>query len=107
LTERKRYTRRQRLRTADIAALLAGARPIRRAGFTVMLRANALGMARLGFIVPKRIFPRAIDRNRVKRRLREWFRCHQARLGSRDILVRLTGKTIVIAEIADLLAESP
>ena len=92
MTERRRYTRRQRLRTADIAALLTGARPIRRTGFTVTLRANVLGMPRFGFVVPKRIFPRAVDRNRMKRRLREWFRCHQARLGSRDILVRLTGK---------------
>jgi hypothetical protein len=38
--------------------------------------------------------------------VREWFRCTQAQLGNRDILVRLTAKTVVIADISELLAES-
>jgi len=42
----------------------------------------------------------------MKRLVREWFRCCQAQLGSRDILVRLTGKTAIIAKISELLAES-
>lgn len=105
MSGRKRYPRRQRLRNADIAALLAGARPVRRPGFTLQVRANTLGIPRLGLIVPKRVFPRAVDRNRMKRQLREWFRGNQARLGSRDVLIRLTGKSMGIANLAVLLAE--
>ena len=35
---------------------------------------NALGFNRLGIIVGKKSLPRAVDRNRVKRHLRECFR---------------------------------
>ena len=96
---RRRLSRRQRLGTKDIAALLCGARAIKRPGVSVILRANAVGICRLGLIVPKRVLPRAVDRNRAKRRLREWFRDHQARLGSRDILIRLTARNMLLAEL--------
>jgi ribonuclease P protein component len=99
LSERRRYTRRQRLGTTDIVALLSGGRAIKRPGFSVLLKANALGVPRLGLIVPKRIFPRAVDRNRAKRVLREWFRGHQAQLGSCDILIRLSERTVALAEV--------
>jgi ribonuclease P protein component len=88
-----------RLGTADIAALLSGARALRSPGFSVLFRANPFGVPRLGLIVPKRVFPRAVDRNRMKRRLRELFRTQQTRLGSRDILIRLTAREVALAEI--------
>jgi hypothetical protein len=31
--------------------------------------------------------------------LREWFRAHQERLGARDILIRLTGRDVSLAEL--------
>jgi ribonuclease P protein component len=96
-----------RLGTTDIAALLAGGRPLRRPGFTVAFRANAFGVPRLGVIVPKRVFPRAVDRNRMKRMLRELFRAHQARLGSRDILIRVTATKPALAEIEQCLVGTP
>lgn len=102
MNERKRFRRRQRLRTADIAALFAGGRAVRRPGFTVLLRTNGLGIPRLSVIVPKRTVPRAVNRNRLKRRLREWFRIHQGRLGSQDISIRLTGKSVVLDELAEI-----
>jgi ribonuclease P protein component len=70
-----------------------------------MLKANTAGVGRLGLIVSKRVFPRAVDRNRAKRLLREWFRCHQIRLGSRDILIRLTAKNVALAELERCLAD--
>jgi ribonuclease P protein component len=69
----------------------------------VAFRANAFGVPRLGVIVPKRVFPRAVDRNRMKRMLRELFRAHQARLGSRDILIRVTATKPALAEIEQCL----
>ena len=92
-----------RLGTTDIAALLAGGPSLRRPGFSVAYRANAFGVPRLGVIVPKRVFPRAVDRNRMKRLLRELFRAHQARLGSRDILIRVTATKPALAEIEQCL----
>jgi len=109
LKERRRYRRTQRLATSDILALLSGGRIIGRSGVSVSSRANSRGIPRLGLIVPKRVFPRAVDRNRVKRVLREWFRNNQSRLGSRDILVRITRvvkKELVMAEVENCLAGS-
>lgn len=83
--------------------MLAGGRPLRHPGFSLTLRPNAFGVPRLGLIVPKRIFPRAVDRNRMKRVLRELFRVRQANLGSRDILIRLTTTKPLLSEIEQCL----
>ena len=45
-------------------------------------------MARLGLIVSKRMLPRAVDRNRAKRVIRESFR-HAVELPAMDIVVRV------------------
>jgi len=70
----------------------------------VMVKANTLGTPRLGLIVPKRILRRTVDRNRAKRVLRDWFRHHKEQLGSRDLLIRLTGAEVLVGEVADKLA---
>lgn len=86
--------------------MLAGGRALRRPGFSLVLRPNAYGVPRLGLIVPKRVFPRAVDRNRVKRVLRELFRTRRSRLGSRDILIRVTATKPPLAEIEQCLLGS-
>jgi ribonuclease P protein component len=106
LSVRRRYNRRLRLGTADIAALLANGQVVRRSGFSLVFRANAFGVPRLGLIVPKRVFPRAVDRNRMKRVLRELFRARQTRLGSRDILIRVTATKPALPEIEQCLIGS-
>ena len=57
----------------------------------VLAKPNPVGWARLGLIVPKRILPHAVDRNRVKRQIREAFRLVQHELGDLDTIVRLVG----------------
>lgn len=57
----------------------------------VLAKPNRLGWARLGLIVPKRILPHAVDRNGVKRQIREAFRHVQHELGDLDTIVRLVG----------------
>jgi ribonuclease P protein component len=54
---------------------------------------NSLSFARLGLIVPKKLIPTAVGRNRIKRLLREWFRENQEDLAGLDIIARLKGKT--------------
>jgi len=108
LTDAQRYPRRKRLGGDDIEALLLSARVLRGAGVAIQTRQNSIGSARLGFIVPRRVLKRAVDRNRVKRLLREWFRRNQQQLGSRDILVRITGNNSgeFLAAVASLLGQS-
>lgn len=45
------------------------------------------GHARLGLIVAKKNVKRAVDRNRVKRRIRETFRLNKSNFDSFDIIV--------------------
>lgn len=65
------------------ATVRAGRGPLRLAA-----RGNELEMARLGLIVGKRMLPRAVDRNRAKRVIRESFR-QASGLPAMDIVVRV------------------
>lgn len=56
--------------------------------FRAFAVASAVG-PRIGMIVGKRQLPRAVDRNFVKRRIRESFRINRATLPCVDIVVRL------------------
>lgn len=84
------------LRFRRWARLLAGqdfaqvfASPQRHADrfFTVLARPNKVGCARLGLAISKKAARRAIDRNRLKRLVRESFRHHRADLPAVDIVV--------------------
>jgi ribonuclease P protein component len=55
--------------------------------FTLLATANTLGHPRLGIALAKRQVRRAVDRNRIRRQLRESFRLHQHNLGGVDIVV--------------------
>ncbi len=48
--------------------------------------------ARLGVVVAKKLLKRAVDRNRVKRVVREQFRLHRGNLPGVDMVVRLASK---------------
>jgi ribonuclease P protein component len=103
LTRVERYRHTQRLRGAAINQILAVTRPRRSGSVSVRIKANGLGYARLGLIVAKRILPRAVDRNRARRLIREWFRRRQAAVPAQDLLVRLTNRPMPLASvIADL-----
>ncbi len=45
--------------------------------------------ARLGLVVAKRLLPRSVDRNLIRRLAREHFRLMRCRLPSRDLILRL------------------
>ncbi|RPJ06060.1 MAG: ribonuclease P protein component [Deltaproteobacteria bacterium] len=68
----------------------------------VMARPNRVGHARLGMVVPKRLLVRAVDRNRVKRCIRESFRLNLGELPACDFVVRLTDKPKPGEEARDL-----
>ena len=55
--------------------------------WTLLVRQNQLENARLGMAISKRVLKKAVDRNRIKRIVRESFRCHQQELSGLDIVV--------------------
>jgi len=61
----------------------------RRRYFTLFVRPNGLSLARIGIITSKRVAPRAVDRNRAKRLVREVFRKLRQRLEGVDVVVEL------------------
>ncbi|WP_232048553.1 ribonuclease P protein component [Legionella adelaidensis] len=72
--------------------------------FIVLYRDNEKGYARLGLALSKKVIPRAHERNRIKRLLRETFRTQQ--LSSVDIIVlgrpgvALVQNSILIAKLS-------
>jgi len=55
--------------------------------FLVLIRPNSLGMARLGLSVSARTVGNAVNRNRIKRVIRESFRLNTANFPAVDIVV--------------------
>ena len=73
--------------SADFKRLYATGRRLGNERFSAVVLSNGEGMARLGLSVAARILKRAVDRNRVRRLIRESFRLHQLRLPAVDIVV--------------------
>ena len=61
---------------------------------TVLARKNKLTHARLGLAVAKKNAKRAVDRNRIKRIIRESFRLQIPQLGNWDIVVLARKQTV-------------
>ena len=57
--------------------------------FVVRARANEMEQPRLGIIAGRKAVPRALDRNRGKRLIREVFRAASAALGAYDVTVQM------------------
>lgn len=55
--------------------------------FTLLVRMNELDHSRLGLAIAKKNIRKAVDRNTLKRAIRESFRMHQRQLGALDIVV--------------------
>lgn len=83
-----RFTREQRLRRkAQITSVLARGRSTRSGGMQLHSVPGDCG-PRLGVIAGRHAWPRAVDRNRFRRLVRETFRVLQHRLQPRDYIVR-------------------
>jgi ribonuclease P protein component len=66
---------------------------------------------RIGYIIGRKVAPRAVDRNRMRRKLREAVRVHAEALREHDVVLRVTRATsraeqdAAALEAARLLAE--
>lgn len=77
-----------RLRSGrELREITRQCRAERDAFFNVHVRSNDLGHARLGITVSRRVSPKAVIRNRVKRVVRESFRLQQEQLKGLDVVV--------------------
>lgn len=89
------FARRYRLTKTDEFSSVFGFRKAIR-GKLLMLhyqpRPDGLNDARLGVVVGKKLLKRAVDRNRVKRIVREQFRRERPNLPACDLIVRLAAK---------------
>lgn len=95
-----------RQRTANQAARLSGAGAFeaifrhgsRREGQYVQVvyaparspaSAPSASAGRVGFVIGRKVLPRAVDRNRLKRMLREFLRASRPAVGAFDLVIRL------------------
>jgi ribonuclease P protein component len=83
------YSRVRRIVKTDDFSSVFRLRPVRKtAHFVLYTQSNQLPHARLGVVAAKRLAPRAVTRNAIKRAARELFR--QAALPPLDCVVRLS-----------------
>lgn len=86
--EHKRFLSCYRLSGAtQFSRVFKQARRFSCAGFTILIRSNNELAPRLGLIVSKKCARKAVQRNRIKRQIRESFRHIRNKLGNFDIVV--------------------
>lgn len=90
------------VRPADFARVFARNQRARTDSIVVMACPNQVGHPRLGMVIAKRVLARAVDRNRVKRCVRERFREVLPTLPACDFVVRLIAKPVAGDEARDL-----
>jgi len=74
-------------RPAEFKRAYASGRRFGNEFFTANAQVNDLSWPRLGMSIAARILRRAVDRNRVRRVIRESFRMHQQQLPPLDIVI--------------------
>lgn len=84
------FTHRERLQTAgQFQRVFDQATKSSSEVFTILSRENTIGYPRLGLVVAKRNLKRSVDRNSIKRIIRESFRTNKAQLPANDFVVIL------------------
>ncbi|RDI99093.1 ribonuclease P protein component [Dyella solisilvae] len=97
--------REARLRRAgDFAALRHASGRFGGRCFSVRYRPNGLDHPRMGLAISKRVSKRAVDRNRIKRLVRESFRRHRLELPPVDLMVMAREQAVGLPG-PELLAE--
>lgn len=88
MTKRHSFPRTSRLTNKhEYSFVFADASAFHCKAFTVLVRPGQADNARLGQVVAKKVSKKAVDRNRIKRIIRDSFRRHQHELDNHDIVV--------------------
>ena len=111
MTMPRRYTRAERLKSRKrIEALFRSGKSFNAFPLKVFYHWEGDGPALVGFGAPKRNFKRAVDRNRIKRLLREAWRLQKEPFEGLEVFVIYTGKELpaqadVMARIGVILTK--
>ncbi len=73
------------LDSAQFTAVFSNKTTVHGRYFSVHAASNTLGFCRLGLTVSRRVSKKAVQRNRIKRQIRESFRLNQARFAEMGI----------------------
>jgi ribonuclease P protein component len=82
-------------KTDEFSSVFGFRKAIKSSHFLLHYRLRSEGSdlgARLGVVVAKRLLRRSVDRNLLRRLVRERFRMLRSKLPSRDLIVRLANK---------------
>jgi len=82
-------------KTDEFSSVFAFRKALKSPHFLLHYRLRAVeevSGARLGLVVAKRLLRRSVDRNLIRRLVREHFRMMRCRLSSRDVILRLAAK---------------
>jgi ribonuclease P protein component len=100
-------------RAGDFAILRQASGRLGGRCFSVRYRRNDVGYARLGLAISKRVSKRAVDRNRIKRLIRESFRRARPTLPPVDLMVMARDQactlpgSVLLAELDSLWRKLP
>ena len=70
--------------------------------FLISVRPSPSGRSRLGITVTKKVSPKAVERNRVKRRVREFFRKNRAALRSPLDIVVIARRDAMLCSLTEI-----
>ncbi|MDR2239683.1 MAG: ribonuclease P protein component [Zoogloeaceae bacterium] len=79
-------------KTDEFSSVFAFRKALRGRRFEMRYRPNSVAGARIGVVIAKKFVRSAVNRNRVKRIVRESFRLSRERLPHCDIVVRVTAR---------------
>ena len=98
--KRKDFSRERRLLTkTEFQAVFDAAKKFSQRYWLALYKPNAQNNARVGIMVGKRAVPLAVDRNTIKRVIRESFREHQGNLPGLDIIVMARHQCNILTKI--------
>ncbi len=55
----------------------------------IIVAPTAAPHGRTGYVIARKVLARAVDRNRIRRKLREIVRAHRAALAAYDVIIRV------------------
>ncbi len=76
-------------KTDEFSSVFAFRRTLRGKHFDLMHRPNSIASARIGVVIAKKFVSSAVNRNLIRRIVRESFRLSRSKLPQRDIVVRI------------------
>jgi ribonuclease P protein component len=77
------------IKTDDFSSVFSFRKRVSGHFLAIHYQYNQRGRARLGMVVAKKVAKRSVDRNYMRRVLREFFRAQQFQIGSLDLVVRV------------------